>query len=80
MGKAFEASLSLLPGTIFCFLQSINTIFIRSPETSKIKQKMVYASTKEGLKKKLVGLAIEVQGTDFSEISNEAVLEKARQF
>jgi cofilin len=41
---------------------------------------MVYASTKENFKKKLVGLAVEVQGTDFSEISHEAVLEKARQF
>lgn len=52
----------------------------RSPETSKIKQKMVYASTKEGFKKRLVGVGVEVQATDFSEISYDAVLEKARQF
>lgn len=52
----------------------------RSPDTAKIKHKMVYASSKESFKKKLVGLAVEVQGTDYSEISYDAVLEKARQF
>jgi cofilin len=41
---------------------------------------MVYASTKGALKKKLDGVAFEVQGTDLSEISQEAILEKARQF
>lgn len=71
---------------IFCYLLCLILQFqtwwslCRAPETAKIKQKMVYASTKEGFKKKLVGVAVEVQGTDFSEISHEAVLEKARQF
>jgi len=46
------------------------------PESSKIKPKMLYTSTKDSLKKKLVGLAVEIQATDSSEISREAVMEK----
>lgn len=38
---------------------------------------MLYASSKDALRKKLVGLAIEIQGTDFSEVAHEAVFEKA---
>lgn len=50
---------------------------IRIPDTAKVRQKMLYASSKDALRKKLVGLAIEIQGTDFSEVEHEAVLEKA---
>jgi hypothetical protein len=39
----------------------------RAPDTSKIKQKMLYASSKDALRKKLVGIGSEIQGTDFSE-------------
>ena len=41
-----------------------------------MKQKMLYASSKEALRKALVGIAAEIQGTDLSEVSYEAVLEK----
>eukprot|EP01087_Luapelamoeba_hula_P020572 TRINITY_DN7041_c0_g2_i1.p1 TRINITY_DN7041_c0_g2~~TRINITY_DN7041_c0_g2_i1.p1 ORF type:complete len:137 (+),score=24.86 TRINITY_DN7041_c0_g2_i1:110-520(+) len=44
------------------------------PETSKIKPKMLYTSTKDSLKKKLVGIGTEVQATDSSEISRAEVL------
>ena len=48
----------------------------RSPDTSKIKSKMVYAASKDALRKKLVGVATEIQATDFSEVSYDVVLEK----
>lgn len=48
----------------------------RSPDDSKVKQKMLYASSKDALRKALVGIATEIQGTDFSEVSYETVLEK----
>jgi len=52
-------------------------LFIQwSPETSKIKDKMLFAGSKEAFKKKLVGVALEVQATDLSEIDQAAVLEK----
>jgi cofilin len=38
--------------------------------------KMVYAATKEAIKKKLDGIYIEVQCTDLAEASYETVLEK----
>lgn len=47
-----------------------------SPDTAKIKQKMIYASSKDGLKKKLDGVYTEIQCTDLSEVSHETVLEK----
>jgi cofilin len=50
--------------------------FTWSPDESKVKQKMLYASSKEALRKALVGIATEIQGTDLSEVSYEAVLEK----
>jgi len=49
-----------------------------SPDTAKIKSKMVYASSKDAIRKKLVGFAVEVQGTDFSEVDYEIVLEKVQ--
>lgn len=48
------------------------TIIFRSPDSSKIKQKMLYASSKDALRRSLQALAVEIQGTDFDEISYEA--------
>lgn len=41
----------------------------RSPDESKIKTKMLYASSKDALRRSLVGIANEIQGTDHSEIA-----------
>ncbi len=48
----------------------------RSPDGAKIKSKMIYASSKEALRKSLNGIAVEIQGTDFDEVSHDTVLEK----
>lgn len=50
--------------------------YVWAPDTAKIKQKMIYASSKDALRKKLVGVATEVQGTDLSEVSYETVLDR----
>ncbi|KAJ2901187.1 cofilin [Coemansia aciculifera] len=47
-----------------------------SPETAKIKNKMIYASSKDSLRKTLVGVAQDIQATDFEEASHDAALEK----
>lgn len=39
---------------------------------------MLYASSKDAIRKKLVGVGVEVQATDPSEISFDAVLEKIK--
>ncbi|KAF9166645.1 cofilin [Actinomortierella ambigua] len=49
-----------------------------SPDDAKIKQKMVYASSKDTLRKSLNGVGVDVQGTDYDEVTQEAVQEKIR--
>jgi len=48
-----------------------------SPDNAKIKQKMLFASSRDALKRSLTGIAIEIQGSDLSEVAYEAVFEKA---
>ncbi|EFL37347.1 cofilin [Streptomyces griseoflavus Tu4000] len=48
-----------------------------APDSAKMKQKMAYASSKDILRRALTGIAVEIQGTDFSEVAHENVLDKA---
>ena len=50
-------------------------ILCRSPDNAKIKQKMVYTSSKDALKKKLVGLGKEIQANDHGDLAWEHVME-----
>ncbi|KAG7088190.1 cofilin [Marasmius oreades] len=50
--------------------------FAWAPDDAKIKQKMVFASSKDALRRALEGIAVEIQGTDPSEVSYESVLNK----
>jgi len=52
--------------------------YMWTPETSKIKSKMMYAGSKDSIKKALQGIQIEIQGTDASEVSEEEVLKKCK--
>lgn len=45
------------------------------PEGAKVKQKMLYASSYDALKKALVGVYKYVQACDFEELSQEAIEE-----
>ncbi|PPQ79132.1 hypothetical protein CVT24_012564 [Panaeolus cyanescens] len=47
------------------------------PETAKIKQKMIFASSRDALRRSLVGIQVEVQATEYAEVSYEIVLDKA---
>jgi cofilin len=49
-----------------------------APENAKVKQKMLFASSREPLRRALEGIAVEVQGTEYLDISYEAVLDKAQ--
>ena len=46
------------------------------PDTAPVRAKMVYASSKDSLRRALNGVAADVQGTDFSEVAYDAVHEK----
>lgn len=50
--------------------------FTWSPDTAPIRSKMVYASSKDALRRALNGVSTDIQGTDFSEVAYESVLEK----
>lgn len=50
--------------------------FTWSPESAPIRSKMLFASSKDALRKALNGVATDIQGTDYSEVSYESVLEK----
>ena len=49
----------------------------RSPDTAKVKNKMVYASSKDTFRQQLDGVQIELQGTDMSEVDYKIIKEKA---
>ncbi|KAG4304242.1 hypothetical protein PORY_002423, partial [Pneumocystis oryctolagi] len=47
-----------------------------SPDSSPIRSKMLYASSKDALRRALNGISVEIQGTDLSEIAYKTVFEK----
>jgi len=49
--------------------------FLWSPENATIKQKMVYTSSKDAIKKALVGIGKEIQACDYGDLAWESVLE-----
>ncbi|WVN85563.1 uncharacterized protein L203_100711 [Cryptococcus depauperatus CBS 7841] len=48
-----------------------------SPDTAKIKDKMLFASSRDALRRTLVGIHIEIQATEYSEITEEIIYQKA---
>ncbi|XP_074662314.1 uncharacterized protein LOC141914879 [Tubulanus polymorphus] len=49
-----------------------------SPDNATIKQKMLYTSSSDALKKKLEGISKHLQATDMDEISWETILTKCK--
>jgi cofilin len=44
---------------------------------AKVKPKMIYASSKDELKKRLVGIACEIQGSDQGDVEYDEVCARA---
>lgn len=51
-----------------------------SPDTSKIKAKMVYSGTKDAVKRALQGIGTHLTATDLSELTEEEVVRACKQF
>ena len=49
----------------------------RSPDASNVRDKMLYASTKDRFKKELDGIQVDLQATEPCEMSMEIVKERA---
>ncbi|KAI9179135.1 cofilin [Blastocladiella emersonii ATCC 22665] len=47
-----------------------------APDEARVRSKMVYAGSRDALRRKLVGIHAEIQGTDLSEVDQASVLEK----
>lgn len=47
-----------------------------SPDTSKVKAKMLYAASKDNFRRQLDGVHIEIQGTDLSEVELKEIKAK----
>ncbi|MGW8881951.1 hypothetical protein, partial [Streptomyces mirabilis] len=48
-----------------------------APDTAKTKQKTLFASSKDALRRSLIGIVVEIQGTEYSEVAYESLLDKA---
>jgi len=48
------------------------------PDTAPVHMKMLYAASKDAVKKKLVGISHEVQATEHSELNKNEVTEKIK--
>lgn len=60
----------------FKFYKSVDICFcLRSPDNATVKQKMLYTSSKDALKKSLRGIGKEVQATDDSELAWSVIME-----
>ncbi|KVH90112.1 Actin-binding, cofilin/tropomyosin type [Cynara cardunculus var. scolymus] len=53
------------------------SIFKRSPDSSKVRSKMIYASSKDRFKRELDGIQVEVQATDASEMTLDVIKSRA---
>lgn len=49
----------------------------RSPDTAKVRTKMLYASSKDRFKRELDGIQVELQATDPSEMSWDTLKARA---
>ena len=47
-----------------------------APDSAKIKEKMLITSSKDAVKKKLVGISKEIQATDLSEVSLQVIIDQ----
>lgn len=47
------------------------TIAKRCPDVAHIRSKMIFTSNKDTLRRQLVGIGLDISGTEFSEISFE---------
>jgi len=50
--------------------------FAWSPDDAPVRNKMLCASSKDSLRRSLTGVAAEIQGTDYSEITFDVVLQR----
>lgn len=63
--------------TIWVIRNSPVSCLCRAPDTSRVRSKMLYASSKDRFKRELDGIQVELQATDPSEMSLDIVKARA---
>lgn len=53
-------------------------LIVWCPDSAKVKEKMLYASTKEAVKQICTGVAAEIQANDFDGVSDDTVRDKVK--
>lgn len=71
--RSFHFILSIVLGDMMV----CNVVCCRSPDSSKVRMKMVYASSKDRFKRELDGIQVELQATDPSEMSFDIIKARA---
>ena len=51
-----------------------------SPDTAKVKSKMVYAGSKDAMSRAMVGISTKVTATDMSELTKEIIVDACKKF
>ncbi|KAJ3317339.1 hypothetical protein HDU76_001223 [Blyttiomyces sp. JEL0837] len=57
-------------------MRSVIAFIFWAPDTSKVRSRMLYASSKNDIRRRLDGIRIELQCTDETELSQESIFEK----
>ncbi len=55
-------------------------LWCRAPDSAKVRPKMVYAGSKEAIKRALVGVGIHLNATDRSELEWDHILPSVKKF
>ena len=69
---------SYLNDWLFKMLFVAMFVLFRSPDTSRVKAKMIYASSKDRFRRELDGVHYELQATDPTEMDMEVIKERAK--
>ena len=72
----FYLPISASTTAVYLMIHLINVV-IRSPDISRIRAKMLYATSKERFRRELDGVHYEIQATDPTEMDLEVLRERA---
>lgn len=67
-----------LISNVISIVNDIIILYTRSPSVSRIRSKMLYATSKDSFRRELEGIHYEIQATDPTEVDLEALQERAK--
>ncbi|KAF2296001.1 hypothetical protein GH714_035623 [Hevea brasiliensis] len=73
LGEPLIVTRTLLQAFLLMSADMLSMILIMSPDTSKVRSKMIYASSKDRFKRELDGIQVELQATDPTEMGLDVI-------